>query len=328
MNQEKPINRLNAVMLTAKIAVMSAWLGYAPPAILAAPNASNAPPSGGVASSPEAANAVKDAGATTKTKANAEKLLPGPKKDLTVDLGGGITIQMVLIRPGTFTMGDQPGHEVTLTTMDGILCIVKNADHPAHKVTLTKPFYLGKYEVTQEQWEKVMGSNPATCKGAKNPVNGVNWDDCQDFIKKLNEKIPGQAFRLPTEAELEYARRAGSTGDYCYGDGDRSLGDYAWYAKNSGRKIHPVGEKKPNAWGLYDMHGNVWEWCADWYAPHTAVDQTDPVGQPGPHIQYRVLGGGSWFNLAPALRSAYRFKDFPAYRHSGFGMRAAAVATP
>ena len=149
-----------------------------------------------------------------------------PQKYLTVDLGGGVTMDFVLIRSGSFTMG---------------------SDTAAHKVTLTKPYYLGKYEVTQEQWQQVMGSNPSNFKGAKNPVENVSWTDCQNFIAKLQEKVPGQTFRLPTEAEWEYACRAGNTGDYCYGDGEGSLAEYAWYDSNANNTTHPVGGKKPNA---------------------------------------------------------------------------------
>ena len=171
--------------------------------------------------------------------------LPGPKKHLTVDLGDGITMQFVLIRPGTFLMGDKNNPYIHLD-----------------KVIITTPFYLGIYEVTQEQWQQIMGHNPSEYQGAKNPVESVTWDECQNFISKLNEKLPGQ-FRLPTSAEWEYACRAGSRGDYCYGDGKDRLGMYAWYVNISDNKTHPVGQKQPNAWGLYDMHGNVSEVCQD-----------------------------------------------------------------
>ena len=167
-------------------------------------------------------------------------------------------------------------------------------------MTITKPFYLGKYEVTQEQWEAVMGSNPSNFKGPKNPVEQVSWDDCQEFLDKLNAKAGGQGgkFVLPTEAQWEYACRAGSTGKFCFGDDEKQLGEYAWYDENSDSKTHPVGEKKPNAWGLYDMHGNVWEWCQDWYGAYGAEAVDDPSGPTTG--SGRVFRGGGWNNAAGA----------------------------
>jgi formylglycine-generating enzyme required for sulfatase activity len=231
--------------------------------------------------------------------------MPGPKKNLTVDLGGGVTMDFVLIRPGSFTMG---------------------SDKVAHKVTLTQPFYLGKYEVTQEQWEKVMGRNPSNFKGAKNPVENVIWTDCQSFVAKLQEKLPGQPFRLPTEAEWEFACRAGTTGDFCYGDGEGSLAEYAWYDSNANRTTHPVGERKPNAWGLYDMHGNVWEWCADWYGNYPATAVVDPQGASSGSD--RVVRGGSWSMLAGYCRVAYRSNFVPGDSGSSMGFRVARSSVP
>ena len=184
-----------------------------------------------------------------------------------------------------------------------------NDEKPVHKVTITKPFYMGKYEVTQEQWEAVMGSNPSNFKGAKNPVEQVSWEDCEKFIGKLKEKVSGRDFRLPTEAEWEYACRAGSTTDYCYGDGDESLDEYAWYYGNSESKTHPVGQKKANAWGLYDMHGNVWEWCSDWYGDYADGAVSDPKGPESGSA--RVLRGGSWGGNARDCRSACRHSYDP-----------------
>jgi formylglycine-generating enzyme required for sulfatase activity len=168
-------------------------------------------------------------------------------------------------------------------------------EKPQHRVRITKPFYLGKYLVTQEQWEAVMGNNPSHFKGPKNPVEQVSWDDCQQFLRQAQREVGvrGGKFQLPTEAQWEYACRAGSTTRYCFGDDESGLGEYAWYDKNSGNKTHPVGEKKPNAWGLYDMHGNVWEWCQDWYdGGYYANSPTDDPTGPGSN---RVLRGGSWF---------------------------------
>jgi formylglycine-generating enzyme required for sulfatase activity len=136
-------------------------------------------------------------------------------------------------------------------------------EKPVHKVKINNPFYLGIYPVTQREWKAVMDDNPSYFKGDDMPVEQVSWDDVQEFIKKLNEKEGTDRYRLPSEAEWEYACRVGTTSRYSFGDDESKLGDYAWYDDNSGDKTHPVGQKKPNSWGLYDMHGNVWEWVQD-----------------------------------------------------------------
>jgi formylglycine-generating enzyme required for sulfatase activity len=193
-----------------------------------------------------------------------------------------------------------------------------------NQVTLTQPFYLGIYEVTQEQYERVMGENPSELKAAQNPVDTVSWNDAVDFCRRLSElpeeKAAGRVYRLPTEAEWEYACRAGTTTDYSFGDDESELGDYAWYHDNSGKTTLPVGQKKANPWGLYDMHGNVWEWCQDWYAddlPEGAV--TDPTGPVGGSD--RVLRGGSWLHYAYYCQSALRRRRAPDYRYYYFGFR-------
>lgn len=224
-------------------------------------------------------------------------VLPWPKEDGSVDLGGGVAMDLVFIRSGSFTMGE--GNE-------------------KHQVTLSKPFYMGKYEVTQEQWEAVMGSNPSTDKGAKNPVDKFSWDDYQQFVARLNEKLPGLKASLPSEAQWEYACRAGSSTKFCYGDDESGLADYAWFTSNSGGSTHPVGAKKPNAWGFYDMHGNVWEWCSDWYGSLPGENVTDPQG-PGSG-SYRVLRGGCRSLSARDCRSANRGYGDPTLRY-GFGFR-------
>jgi formylglycine-generating enzyme required for sulfatase activity len=234
---------------------------------------------------------------------------PQPPKQLRVDLGGGATLEMVLIPAGSFSMG---------AAFAG----------PVHKVNITKPFYLGKYLLTQEQWEAVMGGNPSYFNGPKNPVEEVSWDDLQEFLGKLNGKFGAGAakFQLPTEAQWEYACRAGSTTMYCHGDEESRLGEYAWYNANSGGRTHPVGEKKPNAWGLYDMHGNVWEWCADWYDgryyAHGPAD--DPTGPAAGSV--RVFRGGGWCDPARYCRSADRGYDVPGFRLDRLGFRVARVA--
>jgi formylglycine-generating enzyme required for sulfatase activity len=238
----------------------------------------------------------------------------GPPKKLTVDLSGRVKMEMVLIPADEFKMGDdESGME---------------SEKPVHKVNITKPFYLGKYEVTQEQWEAVMGNNPSHSKGVKNPVEQVTWDDCQKFLVKLDAKTGGQGdkFVLPTEAQWEYACRAGSTSKFCFGDDENQLDEYAWYDKNSGSKTHPVGEKKPNAWGLYDMHGNVWEWCQDWYGVYGMEAVTDPSGPTRPTTgSLRVIRGGGWYVPAGRCRSAGRDYDGPGGRRRDLGLRVARV---
>ena len=234
------------------------------------------------------------------------------ERNLTVDFGGSVTMQFVLIPAGLFTMGSDKG----LST-----------ENPFHKVTISKPFYLGKYTVTQEQWQQIMGYNPSRSKGAKKPVEQVSWNDCHKFLTKLNEKIMGRHFRLPTEAEWEYACRAGSNGDYNYESG--RLDENAWYISNAGFRSHPVGEKKPNAWGLYDMHGNVWEWCQDVYHKTYEGAPTDGSARTQGGESDRVLRGGSWGDSAPSLRSASRIANYPDGRQDVFGLRVAMdVGTP
>jgi formylglycine-generating enzyme required for sulfatase activity len=223
--------------------------------------------------------------------------MPGPAKNLVLNLGGAVTLKMALIRPGKFMMGDE-----------------KNR----HEVTLSKPFYVGVTEVTQAQYQAVMGTNPSNFKGETNPVEQVSWNDATEFCKKLSEKTR-QAVRLPTEAEWEYACRAGTATAFSFGDSDSALGDYAWYSANSSNTTHPVGQKKPNAWGLYDMHGNLWEWCADWYGDYPKAAVTDPQGAASGTS--RVLRGGSWFSNSDYCRAAHRDDRNPVNRNGGYGFR-------
>ena len=213
-----------------------------------------------------------------------------------------IGMEFKLLPGGTFTMGE--GGE-------------------AHKVTLTKPFGLGVYEVTQQQYEKVMGKNPSKFKAPQNPVEQVIWNDAVEFCRKLSdlpsEKSRGYVYRLPTEAEWEYACRAGTTTKYSFGDSKSELGGYAWYDENSGGRTHPVGEKKPNGWGLYDMHGNVWEWCQDWHDDYPSGSATDPTGAASGSL--RVSRGGSWFNSSGLCRSAIRGWSTPDDRFNSLGFR-------
>ena len=220
------------------------------------------------------------------------------------DLGAGIKLDMVLIPAREFQMGSPESEKYH---QDNAL---------QHEVTLTKPFYMGKYEVTQEQWESVMGNNPSSrTKGAKLPVTNVSWEDCQEFIKKLNEKTSG-GYRLPTEAEWEYACRAGTTTAYSYGD-NLTKSD----ANIDGDSIKAVGSYRPNAFGLYDMHGNVWEWCNDWYGSLQDGEVTDPRG--AAEGEYRVLRGGSFNIIESRARSSNRTSFTPTDRYGDVGFRLA-----
>ncbi len=256
-------------------------------------------------------SATKTAGGQNTARAERRKAVKGnlkDKKEISFDLGRGVKMDFVLISSGSFMMGDKRGDD---------------AEKPVHGVTVSKPFYMGKFEVTQEQWQAVMGGNPSRFKAAKNPVDRVSWVACQAFIKKLNEKFAHNnvTFALPTEAEWEYACRAGSTSRYCFGDSEAELAEYGWFEGNAAGKTHPVGQKRPNAWGLYDMHGNVWEWCADWYdggyyKRSPAVDPRGPTA-----VTSRVLRGGSWSDPAPYCRSAYRYCLPPWFCVHCYGVR-------
>ncbi len=179
---------------------------------------------------------------------------------------------------------------------------------------------MGVYEVTQQQYEKVMGENPSWFKGAANPVEGVPWADATEFCKRLSAK-EGKTYRLPTEAEWEYACRAGTTTAYSFGDDESRLGEYAWFGGHSGGKTHPVGQKKPNAWGLYDMHGNVSEWCQDCYGDYPNSLAPYPGGL-GPAF-YRAIRGGGWNSRAWSCRSVRRNGQPPKERFNCVGFRVA-----
>ena len=229
----------------------------------------------------------------------------------------GPPVEMVLIPAGTFTMGDGAGRP----------------DETPHTVSVSS-FYLDKYPVTQELYEKVMGVNPSKHKGKKNPVERTQWTDAVRFCNRCSElegltpcydldtwecNFDANGYRLPTEAEWEYACRAGSTGKYCFGDDEAELPRYAWFKPHSQGKPRPLGQKQPNRWGLYEMHGNVWQWCHDWYGE--TYYQESPAENPrGPATgKMRVLRGGAWDCTAEKLRSAYRHKEFPVYSDACFG---------
>ncbi len=176
----------------------------------------------------------------------------------------------------------------------------KSSVGPVHEVELAG-FWLGKYPVTQSQWASVMERNPSVFKGGDLPVEKTTWDEAERFVKRLNRKSGQEWFSLPTEAQWEYACRAGGTGDFCFGNNERDLGAFAWFANNSKERLRPVGQKKPNAWGLCDMHGNVWEWCRDFFGRY--APGKDPVGQTG---AFRVYRGGSWKQEARICGCSFR----------------------
>lgn len=198
----------------------------------------------------------------------------------------------------------------------------KNNEKPVHQVILTKPFEMGIYEVTQQQYEKVIGTNPSEFKGPKNPVESVSWNDAVEFCLKLSEMPDekGFSYRLPTEAEWEYACRAGTTTKFSFGDDDSQLGDYGWYFKNSHSRTHPAGEKKPNSFGLYDMHGNVFEWCQDWFDVYQSGEITNPIQTQG-RMKYRVIRGGGITNIASYCFSSARHNLAPDLSNSRLGFR-------
>jgi formylglycine-generating enzyme required for sulfatase activity len=195
-----------------------------------------------------------------------------------------------------------------------------NDEKPAHSVTLTMPFYMGKFAVTQEQYQQVTGQNPSEFKGVGKPVESVSWLDSQEFCKKCSEQT-NRTVRLSTEAEWEYSCRAGTTTTYHSGDAETDLARVAWYAANSMRKTHPVGLKKANAFGLYDMHGNVWQWCEDWYGEDYYVKFEAENPQGPAQGTFRVLRGGSWYGLPMRCRSAFRLWLNTDYRNYFVGFR-------
>ena len=216
-----------------------------------------------------------------------------------------LDMAFVLIPAGSFEMGSERG----------------DADErPVRSMALDKPFYIGQFEVTQAQWHAVMESDPSQFTGDPNrPVESVSWNDAREFVNKLNAMEPGTTYRLPTEAEWEYAARAGSAAAYAFGDDAAQLDAYGWYADNSGNTTHPVGEKQPNAWGVYAMHGGVWEWVQDRYGAYPSEAATESVGPPPGNR--RVIRGGSYLSPAEDCRAASRSHAHPAFRGANVGFR-------
>lgn len=218
---------------------------------------------------------------------------------------------LLKVEPGCFQMGRDVNFKDS-----------SRNELPTHKVCFEKVFYLGETEVTQTQWVKVMGNNPSKYKVLNNPVESVSWNDVQEFVHKLNAKSAHGHFRLPTEAEWEYAARAGSTGVYSFGDDAKKLNQYGWFGNEGYRgKSSPVAEKKANPWGFYDMHGNVWEWVQDWYS-ESAYASSAEQNPTGPESgKFKVYRGGSWVASAFNLRSAVRFSGLPETRSADIGFR-------
>ncbi|MFH0871486.1 MAG: SUMF1/EgtB/PvdO family nonheme iron enzyme [bacterium] len=217
--------------------------------------------------------AESEAAVTTSGTGTSPAATPTPTSKTYRDPTTGM--EFVLIPAGRFLMGSPPSE----TGRD-------SGEDPQREVVITHPLYLGKYEVTQAQWRAIMTNNPSKHQNCDDcPVEGVYWNDAQEFLRRLNQRSGTTGYRLPTEAEWEYACRAGSGGTYSFGDDPGRLGEYAWYSDNSGGKTHPVGQKRPNAWGLYDMHGNVYEWCKSTY--------------------WMVVRGGSWEDGTWHARRAY-----------------------
>jgi formylglycine-generating enzyme required for sulfatase activity len=252
---------------------------------------------------------------------------PGPRPETVLDLGNNVKMRLALIPAGKFMMGS-PATELGRGSDEG----------PQREVTISKPFYMGAFEVTQEQYEQVMGKNPSAFKGAKNPVENVSWDEAVEFCRKLSART-GKKVMLPTEARWEYACRAGTTTAFHTGDAlkpgqanvyipsNPGVWDtiMAWVGKSPAQKtiqMMPAGSFPPNGFGLYDMHGNVWEWCSDWHADSYAnAKNQDPTGPDSG--SGRVLRGGCWDDNPPHCRSAYRDGSSPDYRYRYLGFRVA-----
>jgi len=237
-----------------------------------------------------------------------EKVVTATETKTTINQVSAIEPEMVFVKGGSFTMGatSEQGSEA------------ESDEKPAHRVKLSD-FYIGKYEVTQEQWEAVMGDNPSNFKGDPNcPVEQVSWNDVQKYITKLNQ-LTGKSYRLPTEAEWEYAARGGTNSKSYKYSGSNTLNIVAWYYDNSNSKTHPVGTKNPNELGIYDMSGNVWEWCNDWYGLYPSSSQTNPQGPSS--SSNRVFRGGSWSYSARRCRVSDRYGALPGDRYDILGFR-------
>jgi formylglycine-generating enzyme required for sulfatase activity len=222
-------------------------------------------------------------------------------------LPNGVTMEFVRVPPGDFMMGCAPNDNQCFDN-----------EKPAHRVRITRGFEIGKYEVTEAQWQAIMVTSPVVpVKGENNAVGFIGWAEAAEFISRLNARNDGYRYRLPTEAEWEYAARAGTTAPYA----GTSLDAIAWYGQNATGKPYVVGQKQPNAWGLYDMHGNVWEWVQDWYDAgyYAGAPAVDPKGPPAG--TYRVLRGGSSFSTTRFTRNSVRYFVGPTFSTDFYGFR-------
>ena len=245
--------------------------------------------------------------ATTSSGFFSTSSVSSGSNEISIPVKNGITIDMVKVEAGTFMMG------ATSEMQDS-----RNSENPIHQVTLTNDYYIGKYEVTQSLWQAVMGSNPSYFKGNNLPVEQVSWNDCQEFISRLNS-LTCRKFRIPTEAEWEYAARGGKKSlGHKYSGSSNILG-VAWYDGNSGKKTHVVGTKQANELGIYDMSGNVYEWCQDWYDSYPSSSQTNPIGIRG--MLRRVCRGGSWYYNERYSCSSFRYSLTPSFRFNDLGLR-------
>jgi formylglycine-generating enzyme required for sulfatase activity len=248
---------------------------------------------------------VAQAAKVVESKPAVIPLPPAHAEEITNSIG----VKLRLIPAGTFRMGDADD----------------DADNPAHPVTITTPFYLGENEVTNAEWKQVMKRVPGRSKDDDAPVSNVSWDDANKFCWMLTslpeERAAGRLYRLPTEAEWEYACRGGTTTVFSYGNDESLLDDHGWFSGNSANDLHPVGEKKPNPWGLHDMHGNVWEWCSDFFskAPVSTGPVTDPQGPADGST--RVRRGGGWEDDAQTCTSSHRLGNGPSKRDDAIGFR-------
>ena len=256
-----------------------------------------------------ASNAVASSSSNTLGYSSASSSMSSGSNTISIPVKNGISIDMVKVEAGTFMMG------ATSEMKDPY-----DNEKPVHQVTLTNDYYMGMYEVPQALWEAVMGSNPSEYKGDNLPVEMVSWNDCQEFISKLNS-LTGRKFRLPTEAEWEYAAHGGKKSRGYQYSGNSNISDVAWYDGNSGSKPHPVGTKQANELGIYDMSGNVYEWCSDWYGSYSSSSQTNPTGADSG--SGRVVRGGSWYDFAWGCRLSYRGSITPFYRGNDLGLRLA-----